>query len=88
VTKLWLQIPAKVREQITRAGRLFALTFAAQFLAAGEPVAWKAICAIIVAAAEVVVRQFVQVTPTTVTPALAPAPVPAPAPVEPTPPAA
>jgi hypothetical protein len=76
MTNVWAKIPVKVREQIVRAGRLFGVTFVAQFLAAGEPVSWKAVCALIVAAGETVFRVVVPVTPDK-------PPVPVPAPVSP-----
>ena len=60
-SRFWLKIPVKVRAQLVRAGRVFAVTFGTQFLAAGEPVHWKLICAVIVSAAETVFRQFVPV---------------------------
>lgn len=64
--KYWLKIPAKVREQITRAGRLFGVAELAQLapvINGSEKVSWALICSTSVAAVEVVFRQFVPVTP-------------------------
>jgi hypothetical protein len=64
MTRLWLKIPAKVRAQIVRVGRLFVAALTAQAVAlGGEHIGRSAIVAAVVAAAEAVFRQFVPVTP-------------------------
>lgn len=62
--KYWLKIPVKVREQIVRAGRLFAVTLVGGLVALdGKHITGSVIVGVIVAAAETVFRQLVPVTP-------------------------
>jgi hypothetical protein len=64
VTKLWTRLPAKVREQIVRAGRLFAVTLAGSLATLqGKHVDASVALSLVVAAIEVVFRQLVPVTP-------------------------
>ncbi|MGA8330459.1 MAG: hypothetical protein WB777_14320 [Mycobacterium sp.] len=64
MTKFWLKVPVKIREQAVRAARLFLVTLAGSLVTLqGKHVDASVIVSVVVAAVEVTYRQLVPVTP-------------------------